>query len=177
LKLRSADNVVWTGILTKTEPKLVFYAQRLNTDFDCKVKAVVAKGKQPNLKNSSFMYRDENPELVMRAAFLMVHFDADLRQLFSKKEHDQLQLEFLRGARDSDLLSCCKVMEKDFKLMDLRFVQLACCAETMPSLSDETHLDQAQLVSLQADFNLFWETLKFEQQASFDCTPHHACYS
>ena len=100
----------------------------------------------------------------MRAAFLLVTYEAELKQIFSKDEHEQLKLEFLRGARDADLLTVCKVMDKDFKITDLRFVQLSCCAETMPCLTDESNLDQAQTAALLADFNLFWETLKFEQQ-------------
>ena len=99
----------------------------------------------------------------MRSAFLMVAFDAEFKHAFSVKEYEALKAEYLRGARDADLLSSCRVMDKGFQVTDLRFVQLAQCAEAAPSLADQSQLDSAQAAALLADFNLFYETLKVEQ--------------
>ncbi len=115
------------------------------------------------MRNSAYLYRDDMPELVMRSAFLMVAFDAEFRHAFSVKEYEALKAEYLRGARDADLLSSCRVMDKGFQVTDLRFMQLAQCAEAAPSLADQSQLDSAQAAALLADFNLFYETLKVEQ--------------
>lgn len=149
--------------MTKTDAKFNFWLLRVHTTFDGRVAAAVAKGKAPNLRNSAYMYRDELPELVMRSAFLMVTYDAEFRHAFSAREYEALKAEYLRGARDADLLSSCRVMDKGFKVADLRFMQLAQCAEATASLADESQLDSAQSAALLADFNLFWETLKVEQ--------------
>lgn len=161
--IRSNDNTVWNNVLAKSPPKYEFWLLRVHTAFEAKVAALVSKGKAPNLKNSSYQYRDEQPELVMRSAFLMVTYENELKTIFSKMEYDRLVGDYLRGARDADLLSSCRVMDKGFKLSDLRFVQLASCADAVPAVVEESELDQAQTVALLADFNLFHETLKVEQ--------------
>ena len=163
--LRSADNQVWTNILAKSEAKYEFWLLRVHVAFESRVAALVAKNKAPNLRNSAYQYRDEHPELVMRAAFLFKTYEAELKQIFSAKEFASLRADFLRGARDVDLLSSVRVMDKNFKLQDIRFVQLASCAETPAALTDVSNLDQAQTEALLAEFNLFYETLRVEQSA------------
>lgn len=102
----------------------------------------------------------------MRAAFLMVHFEVELKAMFTATEYAQLVLEWRRGARDPDLLGHCKLLSKDFKLTDLRFVQLHQLADTAhPGFGDDDSLSAAQKAAKISEFNLDYEQLKEEQKA------------
>lgn len=126
---------------------------------------MVAKGKAPNLRNSSYLYRDENSEIVWRACCLMVTYEAEFQNIYSAAEWEGVKKDFMRGARDSDFIHVCKVMDKSFLLTDLRFVQLASCESATDTPMGTEGLDQAQVVALRAEFNLCHETLRTEQAA------------
>ena len=75
-------------------------------------------------------------------------------------------LEWRRGARDPDLLGHCRLLSKDFKLGDLRFVQLHQLADATPAAYEEgDSLSAAQKAAKISDFNLDYEQLKEEQKA------------
>ena len=103
----------------------------------------------------------------MRAACVVAHYDAELKMFFSDQEYNTFLQEWRRGARDADLFGHCRIMAKDFKFDDLRFVQLHKLPSAVQQSShDEDSLTAAQKQAKISDFNLDYEQLKEEQKAS-----------
>ena len=103
----------------------------------------------------------------------MVHFDAELKAMMSADAYEVLVLEWRRGARDADLLGHCKLLSKDFKLTDLRFVQQHQLTDfSHPAMADENTLSAAQKAAKLSDFNLDVEQLKEEQK---ECQCFYSC--
>ena len=73
-------------------------------------------------------------------------------------------LDFCRGALDRDIMPSCKSLLKSFTLADLRFISLAGVMDVV-SAEPVSNLDAAQTAKAVADFNLFFERLRFEQAA------------
>ena len=97
---------------------------------------------------------------------MMVHFEVEMKAMFSTDGYETLLLEWRRGARDADLLGHCKLLSRDFKLSDLRFIQQHQLTDIVPaSMEDEDSLSAAQKAAKISDFNLDCEQLKEEQKA------------
>lgn len=128
-----------------------------------RIQETLAKKVNPNLRHAS--YRDDEPKLVFLAACFMVNSASELKEIFtSEKVYKSKMADWRRGALDSDLFPHVKLLSKDFALSDLRFITLATLVET--ALSGDgavSDLSQAQRAKMQADFDLFFERLKFEE--------------
>ena len=165
-KPRSPENITWTGILKKTEQKYDEYIARIGSRFNKLIADTTSRSRAPNLRTAAHTYREQEPELVLRAACLMVHFEAELKGMFTADAWEALMLEWRRGARDPDLLGHCRLLSKDFKLGDLRFVQQHQLADAIPAAHEEgDSLSAAQKAAKVSDFNLDYEQLKEEQKA------------
>ena len=122
---RGADNPTWFIITKKTEEVYEEWIMRLGTRFAHKVAQTLAQKMKPNLQTCAYKYREEQSvEMVFRMTQLWVWARKELQKMYSPAQLAIRTAEWRRGALDQDLLGHCKLMDKDFKLKDLRFVSL-----------------------------------------------------
>lgn len=165
MSLRPADNTVWRANLTKTPAAYSCWLKRLKIRFDTLCREVMETKQMPNLRSNAAQYREENHELTFRSCCLIGNNNAALQDIFSSSAVLEAKLlDFYRGALDRDIMPSCKSLLKSFTLADLRFISLAGVMDVV-SAEPVSNLDAAQTAKAVADFNLFFERLRFEQAA------------
>ncbi len=154
---------MWRANLQKTEAAYCDWLTRLQTRFDAKCQEVLDKKQMPNLRNNAASYREENQEMTFRACCCISNNMKPMQEIFSSEAVLQSKLsDFRRGALDSDIMPSIKLMIKTFSLADFRFISLAGILDTATS-EPVSQLDAAQAAKAAADFNLFFERLRFEE--------------
>ncbi len=177
IDIRSVDNLVWRGNLQKTEDAYLEWLIRCQTRFEAKCREVMDKKQQPNLRNNASVYREENHEMTFRACCTISNNKAALKEIFPSEAVFQSKLsDFRRGALDSDIMPSVKLLIKTFTLADFRFISLAGVMETVVA-EPVSQLDAAQAAKAAADFNLFFERLRFEQAAFRRYLVSHKAYN
>ena len=163
LPLRTSANVAWTSILAVREEIYDEWIARVGGRWDSKISEVVAKKQIPQLQNGAARFRDEEPEIIYRTAALWVHFLPELTKRLSGAELKTKQAEFRRGALDDDLKPLCKLMDKNIKITDIRFVSSSAVQQCENNNAAAESLSEAHKAARLADFNLFAELLRNEQ--------------
>ena len=123
LAVTQRDNPTWHAILMPTEEKCISWLHRVHGRFMAKIQDTVAKGKAPNLRNYGHLYRDSEPELVWRLSCLYEYVSKDVVRVHSPARVAELEAMFRRGALDKDMIDKVRLMDADFNVNDLRFLQ------------------------------------------------------
>ena len=157
----NTKGTTWAAILTPTEAKRITWVQRVRGAWGAKIELVEAKMRQADTKHNARLYRDKDAETVWRMSCMMEEGREYMSKVLTAEQLHETWRSFNRGALDSQLISEAMSMRREYKFSDMPFLRTqAACAEILEDQS--TSVTRAVEAQVQAEFQLFQETLKAE---------------
>lgn len=163
LPVTERENATWATILTPSEEKFVTWIERVQGRYNQKIEEQLSKGKVPNLRNYSHMYRDQEPEMVWRISCVFTAALPTMKAAMTESRIQEITAQFKRGVLDNDMLDKARCLSPAFLYEDLRFIRSSQDDAGIPNQSDGDALSNAEKQKVHADFKYMELRLKSEQ--------------
>jgi len=151
--------------LPPSEEKYITWIERVQGRYNQKFEECLSKGKVPNLRNYSHMYRDQEPEMVWRISCTFAAALPTMKAVMTESRVQEIMAQFKRGGLDNDMVDKARCLSPTFIYEDLRFIRSARDDATIPNQGDGDALSNAEKQKVHADFKYMELRLKTEQAA------------
>ena len=123
LAVTEKENPLWHAILKPTDEKYLAWLERVHGKYMNKVMQTHANNRSPNLKVNASSYRDQEPELVFRAACLFVASHAAMVTHLSPDAIPERYAQFYRGALDPYLIEKGRALDRSLEFEALGYIR------------------------------------------------------